>query len=63
MDNLLKAMQQGMQNANINSDRAFVEVVEIRNSTLSIKELAKNYSISEPLVYKIKAREIWKHLK
>jgi len=39
------------------------EVVEIRNSTLSVKELAKNYSISEPLVYKIKAREIWKHLK
>lgn len=38
------------------------EVLEIRESNLSQRKLAKLYAVTQPLISSIKRREIWKHI-
>jgi hypothetical protein len=38
------------------------EVLEIRSSNLTLKELGKNYEVSFSIISRIKRRKMWKHI-
>ncbi|QIG69453.1 HNH endonuclease protein [Rhizobium phage RHph_N3_13] len=47
----------------VNTNKLMVnQVLEIRESILDSKTLAELYNVSVPLIYKIRSKEIWKHV-